>query len=467
MERAEGVPTPGGLRGLPAVDELLRRLDARGTSLPRPLLVKTVRDLVAGVRKEVQEGSCPPRPEEWDDMLAEACRRVQRGLLGRLINATGVVLHTNFGRAPLGSEVRAALTAATSGYSNLEYEVERGERGSRHVHCASLLCLLAGAEAALVVNNGAAAILLALSAVASGREVILSRGELIEIGGSFRMPEILLQSGCRLVEVGTTNRTHLSDYEQAVSPDTGAILKVHPSNYRITGFTSSVAATQLAHLARRYAVPLIEDLGSGVLLDTKVFGLAHEPTVQEALASGVDMVTCSGDKLLGGPQAGLILGRQELLDLCQRHPLARALRVGKLTLTALQATLLHYLRGEAEEHVPVWRMCSLSAESIGERAATLVKRLRRAADQSVRLAVTPGQSAIGGGSLPGETLPTMLLAIDGAGCFAPAMLAAKLRCHLPPVIGRIEGGCLLLDLRTVDPCDDDTVGAALEAALAR
>lgn len=454
------------LRRLPAVDELLQRVDLQGTSLPRPLAVEVVRSLIASVRRNVQEGTAAPELQEWDELLCSALSRAERELFGRVINATGVVLHTNLGRAPLGQTAISVLAEVAGGYCSLEYDVEQGRRGSRHVHCCGLLNLLTGAEAAMVVNNGAAAILLALSSLTAGKDVIVSRGELVEIGGSFRVPEIMQQSGCRLVEVGTTNRTRLQDYEDAMTPDTGAILKVHPSNYRVMGFTSTVSRDDLAELARGYGISLVEDLGSGAFMDTAAFGLAHEPTVREAVAGGADIVTCSGDKLLGGPQSGLILGRKDLVQRCQVHPLARALRVGKLTLAALQATLLHYLRAEAENQVPIWRMCALSAESIGERAALLAERLQVRTCMSVQVELIAGESAVGGGSLPGEVLPTVLLAIYGEGRWSPVALANRLRHHRPPVIARIEDGRLLLDLRTVSPADDDTVWAALQAALA-
>jgi L-seryl-tRNA(Ser) seleniumtransferase len=385
-------------------------------------------------------------------------------LFARVINATGVVLHTNLGRAPLGQSALDAIAAISGGYNNLEYTVETGERGSRHIHGETMLNLLTGAEAAMVVNNGAEAILLALSAMAAGKEVVLSRGEMIEIGGSFRVPDIMTQSGCQLVEVGTTNRTHLEDYQKAINPQTGAILKVHTSNYRISGFTAAVSNRELAVLAHNHDIPLVEDLGSGVLIDTAKHGLMHEPTVQEALAAGVDLVTCSGDKLLGGPQAGLILGRADLVARCKRHPLARALRVGKLTLAALQATLTHYLQGEEDKEVPIWRMCSLSSESIGSRAAAMAYSLG-SLSLPVAIEVMAGKSAVGGGSLPGETLPTMLLAIRGEGSLSPQSLAKRLRQNVPPVVARVEANSLLLDLRTVAPDEDALALSALQKAL--
>jgi len=454
--------------------------------LPRPLVVEHVRQLVAEVRREVAEGASPLENEAaWDRLLDMRFRRVAVGLLGPVINATGVVLHTNLGRAPLSREAVQAVAQAAGGYINLEMDMESGERGSRHRHCQELLTLLTGAEAALVVNNGAAAILLVLSALAAGKEVIISRGQLIEIGGSFRIPDVLAQSGCRLVEVGTTNRTHLHDYRRAINENTGALLKVHTSNYQITGFTSTVAGRELAALAAERGLLFIEDLGSGVLLPTEKYGLCHEPAIGEVLAEGADIVTCSGDKLLGGPQCGLILGRKELLEACKKHPLARALRVGKLTLVALQATLLHYLRGEAEEKIPIWKMCSQDNEEIAVRAAAVMRylgegvagqRVGQAAGQvghcslllpHLCIETIAGRSPVGGGSLPGETLPTTLISISdrGHGRFKADKLAAVLRTGRPPVVARVEEGRLLIDLRTVLPEQDKLLAEALTAAL--
>lgn len=464
---AQGEPIDSAaLRRIPSVDELLRKAASVECRLPRPLMTDALRTLVATVRTEVRNGRPAPSPEAWDALVAHALHQAESRLFISVINATGVVLHTNLGRAPLSEAALAAIAATAGGYNNLEYTVENGARGSRHLHGEAMLRLITGAEAAMVVNNGAAAILLVLSTIASGRSVLLSRGEMIEIGGSFRIPDIMAQSGCRLVEVGTTNRTHPHDYEQAVTSETGAILKVHTSNYHISGFTAAVGRKELAGLAHARQLPLIEDLGSGVLLDTGTFGLPHEPTVQEALNAGVDLVTCSGDKLLGGPQAGLILGRADLIAQCKRHPLARALRVGKLTLAALQATLAHYLRGEAEQEIPIWRMCRLTTAEIEQRAKALADQLVSGRlPQQLRVQVVAGASAVGGGSLPDATLPTMLLAICGTGDWAPQRLAAKLRNGAVPVVARVESDALLLDLRTVHPADDAVVLSALRAAL--
>jgi L-seryl-tRNA(Ser) seleniumtransferase len=345
------------------------------------------------------------------------------------------------------------MAAAGSTYSNLEYDLEAGRRGSRYVHAADLLARLSGAEAAVVVNNNAGAVILALTALAKGRQVVISRSQLVEIGGGFRIPDIMAQSGAELVEVGTTNRTYVRDYEQAIDPDrTGLLLAVHHSNYQITGFTSQPGLAELHHLARRYDLPLMEDLGSGTLLDTAPYGLVHEPTIQESIAAGVDVVTASGDKLLGGPQAGLILGRADIIRQFKQHPLIRALRVDKTTLAALQATLLAYLEGKAETEIPVWRMIAADIRQLSRRARrwqSALERLPLPVDISVR--VGDSASTVGGGSLPGQTLPTKALAIAAGGVND---LATRLRRTSPPVIARIENDQLLLDPRTVLPEQD-------------
>lgn len=475
---------------IPSVDELLAlsRAHQAAAELARPLLVKAARAAASGVRDAVLSGR-PADPDQarfleapqgletpegralWGRIVARSVARVRRAQLGRVINATGVVLHTNLGRAPLSDAAIEAVRAVASGYSNLEYDVEAGARGSRDVHCEELLKALTGAEAALVVNNNAAAVLLVLSALAAGREVVISRGELIEIGGSFRIPDVLAQSGCTLVEVGTTNRTHLRDYARAIGPDTAALLKVHTSNYKIVGFARAVSARELAGLARERGILLIEDLGSGVLLPTERFGLAHEPTVEEAVASGADVVTFSGDKLLGGPQAGVIAGRREAVEACRRHPLARALRVDKMTLAALQATLRAYADGTPEE-LPLWRMMASPPELLRQRAEGLALRIERAARELCGGSPVPGaavgavecRSAVGGGSLPGEALPSWAVVVRSPQASAAA-LAAALRRHSPPVIGRVEEGALLLDLRTVAPDEEEAVAQAVASAL--
>ena len=362
-----------------------------------------------------------------------------------VINASGVIIHTNLGRAPLSAATRQAISEAALHYNTLEYDLEAGRRGSRSIHAQKLLVRITGAEGATIVNNNAAAVLLTLTALARGKQVIISRGQLVEIGGGFRIPAVMAQSGALLVEVGTTNRTHLGDYEEAITDETAAILVAHHSNFKIVGFTAEPELSDLAALAREHDLLLLHDLGSGTLLDTKVFGLAHEPTVQESLAAGVDIVCFSGDKLLGGPQAGLIVGGREAMERIMRHPLARAVRPDKLCLAGIEATLRHYAQDEAVEKIPIWRMVSTSSAEIKRTARRWARRLQSA---GVPVEVISGQSTVGGGSLPGETLPTWLVAIQHP---RPNTLASRLRSSDPPIIGRIEDDQLLLDPRTVLP----------------
>jgi len=346
------------------------------------------------------------------------------------------------------------MERAARGYSNLEYDLEAGERGSRYLHAEELLSRLTGAEASLVVNNNAAALLLILTALTRGKEVIISRSQLVEIGGGFRIPEVMAQSGAKLVEVGTTNRTYKRDYAQAIGEETAALLRVHHSNFRIVGFTHEVDLEELVELAREHDLLVFDDLGSGALLDTAAFGLAHEPLAQESIAEGVDLVCISGDKLRGGPQGGIIIGRRELIASLREHPLTRAARVDKTTLAGLQATLLHYLKGEAVEKVPVWRMIAIPLKEIEERARGWARRLKGE--------VIPGRSTVGGGSLPGQTLPTYLLALTVP---SPQELARRLRMGEPAVVGRIEEERYLLDPRTVLPEEDEALLKALEGSL--
>lgn len=447
-------------RRLPSVDRLLahpRLAEARG-AYGHDLTLEAARATLLAARAAIEAG----HPLAGLDALAEAAVQrlmtAARGTLHPVINATGVIVHTNLGRAPLSAAAQHAMAAVATGYSNLEYDLAAGARGSRYVHAEALLCKLTGAEAALVVNNNAGAVFLALSALARGREVVISRGQLVEIGGGFRIPDVLRQSGARLVEVGTTNRTHPRDYRAALSPDTALLLRVHSSNFKQIGFTAEVALADMVALAHEAGVPVLDDLGSGTLLDTGRYGLAPEPTVQESVAAGADLVTFSGDKLLGGPQAGLIVGRRELIAGLREHPLTRALRVDKSTLAALQATLLHYLRGEAEREVPVWRMIATPLEALAARADALAAALRA---RGMPATVVPASSTVGGGSLPGETLPTRAVALA---VNAPDALAAALRRGEPPVVGRIADGQLLLDPRTIDPAQDETLVESVVAA---
>jgi L-seryl-tRNA(Ser) seleniumtransferase len=448
-------------RSLPSVDRVL--LDERAlraaSELGAESTARAVRDELTYRRAAIAAGA---PPHSFDEIVDAALRRAYAALapsLRPVINATGVIIHTNLGRAPLSDDAIAAMSAVARGYSNLEYNLEAGERGSRHEHVESLLRLVTGAEAAMAVNNNASALLLVLSALARDREVVISRGQLVEIGGGFRIPDVMRQSGAALVEVGTTNRTYLRDYESAISDTTAALMRVHASNFRVIGFTAGVETAALAGLAHERGLLLLDDLGSGCLLDTATYGLAREPTPQESVADGADIVMFSGDKLLGGPQAGIIVGRADLITLLKRHPLARALRMDKASIAALNATLLHYVKGDAVEKVPVWRMIAASQSQLRRRA----RRLARAAGAGAT--VVAGRSMVGGGSLPEESLPAHLVALPPQPTLGLEDLARRLRLAGPAVVGRIEHDRLLLDLRTVDPRDDAKVRAALLRAL--
>ena len=457
-------------RHLPSIDRILQDPDVSRAceKLSRPMVLDAARETLADVRRRLSDGGHAPETVEIVRDILDKAEREQAGSLTAVINATGVVVHTNLGRAPLSREAIAAMKKVSEGYSNLEFDLASGERGSRHTHLEGLLRRVTGADASLVVNNNAAALLLTLMALAKGKEVVLSRGQSVEIGGGFRIPDVMRQSGAKLVEVGTTNRTHLADYEAAIGPRTAALMRVHSSNFRVVGFTAEVSIGELAALGRRHGVTVIDDLGSGALLDTAPYGLAHEPTAQESVAAGVDVVCFSGDKLLGGPQAGIIVGRREVVEKLPRHPLARAVRVDKATIAGLHATLLHYVKGEATEKVPVWRMIAETREALGARAE---KWARALAERGLVATTVDERSTVGGGSLPGETLPTRALAIarpagKSGGQWLVSM-AGELRRGRPPVVGRIEKDRLLLDPRTVLPEQDETLLLALLAAVER
>jgi len=455
------------LRALPSVERLVRAVEQRAP-LPRPELVRLARETIDELRSHTPPGAELPSLEQLAaDVLRRAAALAAPGLRP-LINATGVVVQTNLGRAPLSEAALAAMQVVAAGYSNLEYNLEAGERGSRYEHVGALLARLTGAEAAVAVNNNAAAVLLALSCFCQGKEVLVSRGQAVEIGGGFRIPDVLRESGARLVEVGTTNRTYARDYAAAIGPDTAAILTVHRSNFRIVGFTHDPHEMELHHLAHEGGILWIDDWGSGSLLRPERWGLAADDTVLDRVAAGCDLVCFSGDKLLGGPQAGLIVGRSEYIDRLRKHPLLRALRVDKLAIAALEATLLSYLHGRAEHELPVWRMIGTPVAALQVRAAALAQRIQAAGCAAEIVEV---DSAVGGGSLPGETLPSVALALQGRAEGStslpgrPEALHASLRSGAPPVVGRIAGGRLLLDLRTVLPEQDELLINALIAAL--
>jgi L-seryl-tRNA(Ser) seleniumtransferase len=450
------------LRRLPAVDRLLSSATAveLASRYGRDLTVEALRAVVAEWRSVIlQHGTDAPMPA----MLLDEARTWLEALLAPtlrpVINATGVIIHTNLGRAPLSQAALAAVQAAGGGYTALEYDLTAGERGSRAVHAGDLLARLTGAEAALVVNNNAAAVLLMLTALCQGREVIISRGQLVEIGGGFRVPDVMAQSGARLVEVGTTNRTHLRDYNTAVTENTAAILVAHHSNFKIVGFTSEPSLAELAELARERNIRLLYDQGSGAVLDTAKYGLDPEPLVPDSLKAGVDVIAFSGDKLLGGPQAGILCGRADLVERLKRHPLARAVRADKLCLAALAATLNHYLTGQAVKEVPVWRMIARPLSEIEAQADTWAAQLQ---ELGLKASVMQGHATVGGGTLPGATLPTWLVAVAYE---RVDRLAAALRAGRPPVVARVGDGRLLLDPRAVLPGQEqELLQAVVEAA---
>ena len=443
-------------RKLPSVDKVLsdKRILPFEENYPHDLLLSVIRQLFEVTKMKINEGNPAPSYDALVESAVSQLKTLGIPSLRPVINATGVLLHTNLGRAPLSKETIAAMATASRGYSNLEFDLESGERGSRQVHIESILTHLTGAEAALVVNNNAAAVLLGLSALAKRKEVIVSRGQAVEIGGGFRVPDVMRQSGAKLVEVGTTNCTYINDYEQAINPHTVGLLRVHSSNFKVVGFTSEVDIQEMTLLATKHNLITLDDLGSGCFLDTAPFGLAPEPTVQNSISAGTDLVFFSGDKLVGGPQAGIIIGRKELVDKLKKHPLARAVRIDKIRLAGLAATLMHYLKGEAIQKVPVWRMISIPLSDLERRASLWAKAL---GDKGK---VIDGESMVGGGSLPGGTLPTKLVAIGESGkkkSILAHQLAAQLRQAETPIIGRISDNMLLLDPRSVLPEEDEIV----------
>ena len=452
------------LRRLPSVDKVIsdERIKRLRDVYPHGLIVGLVRRRLEADRLAITRGSACPSLDEVVDSVSSQVQALEQLSLRPVINASGVILHTNLGRAPLSKEATMAMELAATGYCNLEFDLDSGARGSRNVHIEQLLCQLTSAEAALVVNNNASAVLLALTALAKGKEVIVSRSQAVEIGGGFRIPDVMRQSGAKLVEVGTTNCTYIHDYGQAIGTRTAALLRVHSSNFRVEGFTHSVDLEEMVVLGDKHDIPVLDDLGSGCLLDTVRFGLAPEPMVQQSISLGVGLTCFSGDKLVGGPQSGIIIGKKLIVDKLKRHPLARALRIDKIRLAGLAATLVLYLKGEALEKVPVWRMISMSLDEVEKRAGLWAQALGDVAR------VIEGESMVGGGSLPGSTLPTRLVAISAkTGRRNIALsLARKLRHHDPPVIGRISEDVLLFDPRTVLPEEDDVVLRALRDAVA-
>ncbi len=451
------------LRQLPKVDEVLRRPEVLAVGAPRWAVVEAVRREVDDRRRAIMDG----RSEAIEVTAAEVARRaadLAAPSLRRVINATGVVLHTNLGRAPLADEVVARIAELARGYSNLEFQLDRGERGERHGHVAAMVRELTGAEDAVAVNNNAGAVLLALAALAGGREVVVSRGELIEIGGSFRVPDVMKLSGARLVEVGTTNKTHARDYESAIGADTALLLKVHRSNFALVGFTAEVDLPELVAIGRRRGLRTMIDLGSGCLLEAAELaelGLPAEPSVRATVASGVDLVTFSGDKLLGGPQAGILAGQRDVIAAVKAHPFMRALRPDKLTIAAIEATLAIYRDGRARRDVPAIAMLSAPAAALHARAEELLRRIGRL-PTGVRAQVVGCESAVGGGALPTAVLPSWAVALTADDRGADA-LDSRLRASDPPVVGRIADDQLLLDVRTITDADLQDAAAAIAA----
>jgi L-seryl-tRNA(Ser) seleniumtransferase len=462
------------LRKIPRVDEILSRpqiVDLLKVH-PRNVVIEAIRKGLGRLRGEILQKQDLSQLEEaffsFENLYPLFQKEIDLQIqprLRRVINATGVVIHTNLGRAPLHSSAIKHLMEVSKTYSNLEYDLDRGERGDRYTLVEEILCRLSGAESALVVNNNAGAVLLALNTLAEGKEVIVSRGELVEIGGAFRIPDVMKRSGALLKEVGTTNRTHFDDYQKAIGPHTALLLKVHTSNFRVMGFTSEVSLQDLVQLGRERQIPVVDDLGSGCLVDLSQYGLEKEPTVQETIKTGVDAVTISGDKLLGGPQAGIILGKKKLLDLFKINPLTRALRIDKLTLAALESTLLLYFdEKRAMEEIPTLRMLSLDTKRLKKRGKQLLKRLSGMTNERMMFSLREDVSQVGGGALPLQELPTIVVAVKPLD-FSVNSLEENLRKSDPPIISRISKEELILDMRTVFDEEIPLLAAGIEKAL--
>ncbi len=455
------------LRSLPAVDELLRHesISEAAETYPRTLVVRAVRNVLERTRQAILKGEATFDSHQFGraslvDEILDELERLASFTLRQVVNGTGIIVHTNLGRSLLCQDALNRLQLIGSGYSNLEYDLAAGKRGSRYVHAEAILCELTGAEGALVVNNNAGAVLLALNTLAQGKEVVVSRGQLVEIGGSFRIPDIMARSGARLREVGCTNRTHLYDYKAAIGPETALLLNVHASNYQIIGFTAEVGLDELVKLGRKHGVAVMQDLGSGCFVDVTRFGLQGEPLVQDTVRSGVDLTTFSGDKLLGGTQAGIILGSKSLIAELRRNPLTRALRVDKLTLAALEATLRLYRdENTAIQAIPTLKMIATDLKTLEDRARGLVESLSAKIPEYIEVEIEDGSSMVGGGALPVQSLASKLVAVSSAKLSA-ARLEAYFRGYKPPIIGRVEQELFLLDVRTLQPGDEEIIVAA-------
>ena len=462
------------LRKIPSVDEILSRPEIADLlkTHPRPVVVEAIRTGLSKLRSEILQKEKLSDLEDglfsFERLYPLFQREIElriRPQLRRVINATGVVIHTNLGRSPLHPSALKHLLDISKGYSNLEYDLDQGERGSRYMHLEEILCSLSGAESAFVVNNNAGAVLLVLNTMAEGKEVIVSRGELVEIGGAFRIPDVMMRSGALLREVGTTNRTYISDYQKAISPQTALLLKVHTSNFRVMGFTSDTSLQELVQMGREHRIPVMNDLGSGCLIDLTQYGLEKEPTVQEAIKTDVDLVTFSGDKLLGGPQAGIILGKKNFLDEIKINPLTRALRIDKLTLAALESTLLLYLdEKRAMEEIPTLRMLKVDLITLKKRGRRLLRRLSETVKKRIELTLREDISQVGGGALPLQELPTIVLSLKPID-FSVNRLEESLRKGEPPIIARISKDELILDMRTVFDEEIPLLAIGLEKAL--
>ncbi len=464
QERLRRIPSVENLLQLEGVQEALSRH-------PRRLVLASIRYVLEQKRKLLLEEAESARaidlePPHLLRQILEHLEKTSAHTLQNVINATGIIVHTNLGRSLMAEEAVERLQVICRSYNNLEYDLEQGRRGSRYVHAEAILCELTGAEGALVVNNNASAVLLTLNTLAKGREVIVSRGQLVEIGGSFRIPDVMGSSGAILREVGCTNRTHPRDYESLISEQTALLLRVHTSNYRIVGFTAEVSAEELVALGRRYGIAVMEDLGSGSLVDMTQFGLHGEPTVQEVMRTGIDVVTFSGDKLLGGPQAGVILGRRDIVAACRKNPLTRALRVDKMTLAVLEATLRLYRDDrQALERIPTIRMIAMPPAVLEERAQELAAAVREADPRHrLQVRVRRSSSQVGGGALPNQNLPTYVVAVTAPG-MSTYSIEAGLRRNSPPLIGRIESDQYLMDVRTLQPEEFPVIQQAFQRLL--
>ncbi len=453
------------LRNLPKVDELINSTNIEKIDAPQKIVLTAVRETIDNVRKGILEGNIKevPSNEEFALLVEAYIKKKTTPNLRRVINASGVILHTNLGRAMLSEKAAKAVYDVARGYSNLEYNIEEAKRGSRYSLIEDILCEITGAEAAMAVNNNAAAVMLALGAICKNKEVIISRGELVEIGGSFRIPEIMELSNSTLVEVGTTNKTHYKDYEREINEQTAAILKVHTSNFKIMGFTKEVTISELSELCKERSLPLIHDIGSGSFLSLAEYGIEDEPTVMDSLNDGADVVTFSGDKLLGGPQAGIIVGKKKYIDAMKKHPLTRAVRIDKLTLASLEITLREYLDLEnAKKQIPTYQMLSQTSEELKKKAQLLKQKIQSASDK-LELEVVVEKGQVGGGSLPTEFIDNYAVAIAPTS-ISVNKLEEALRLSSTPIIGRISKERLLLDVRTIDRNDfkyiADTIGLA-------